>query len=37
MLDLTAFRRDLHANPETGFDLDRTSGQIAAALEERRA
>ncbi len=34
MLDLTAFRRDLHANPETGFDLDRTSGQIAAALED---
>jgi hippurate hydrolase len=33
MLDLTAFRRDLHAHPETGFDLDRTSRRIAAELE----
>lgn len=33
MMDLTAFRRDLHAHPETGFDLTRTPDRIAAALE----
>ncbi|NOD64740.1 amidohydrolase [Ruegeria sp. HKCCD6109] len=33
MLDLVAFRRDLHAHPETGFDLDRTPDLIAAELE----
>ncbi|NOD49723.1 MULTISPECIES: amidohydrolase [unclassified Ruegeria] len=33
MLDLVAFRRDLHAHPETGFDLDRTPNLIAAELE----
>ncbi|CUH48944.1 M20 aminoacylase family protein [Ruegeria atlantica] len=33
MLDLVAFRRDLHAHPETGFDLDRTSDLIATELE----
>ncbi|WP_170561302.1 amidohydrolase [Ruegeria atlantica] len=33
MLDLVAFRHDLHAHPETGFDLGRTSELIAAELE----
>ncbi|WP_050605377.1 amidohydrolase [Ruegeria sp. 6PALISEP08] len=33
MLDLTAFRRDLHAHPETGFDLERTPRLIAEQLE----
>jgi hippurate hydrolase len=32
-LDLTAFRRDLHVHPETGFDLDRTPARIAGVLE----
>ncbi|MFS4583446.1 amidohydrolase [Phaeobacter sp. C3_T13_0] len=32
-LDLVAFRRDLHAHPETGFDLTRTSDAIATELE----
>ncbi len=32
-LDLVAFRRDLHAHPETGFDLHRTADRIAAVLE----
>ena len=33
MIDLAAFRRDLHAHPETGFDLERTSSLIATELE----
>ncbi|MFK7893101.1 MAG: amidohydrolase [Granulosicoccus sp.] len=33
MIDLMAFRRDIHANPETGFDLVRTPRLIAAELE----
>ncbi len=33
MLDLSAFRRDLHAHPETGFDLRRTPDRIATELE----
>ncbi|MEX0276767.1 MAG: amidohydrolase [Ruegeria sp.] len=33
MLDLTRFRRDLHAHPETGFDLERTPHLIAERLE----
>lgn len=33
-LDLVAFRRDLHAHPETGFDLTRTSDAIATELEQ---
>ncbi|WP_392342319.1 amidohydrolase (plasmid) [Phaeobacter sp. BS52] len=33
-LDLVAFRRDLHAHPETGFDLARTSDAIAKELEQ---
>lgn len=32
-VDLTAFRRDLHRHPETGFDLSRTAGRIADTLE----
>ncbi len=32
-LELSAFRRDLHKHPETGFDLHRTSGKIAEILE----
>ncbi|TIL44437.1 amidohydrolase [Mesorhizobium sp.] len=31
---ITAWRHDLHQNPELGFDLDRTVGLIAARLEE---
>ena len=34
MTDLTAFRRDLHAHPETGFDLERTPNAIANILED---
>ncbi|MEM7088296.1 MAG: amidohydrolase [Pseudomonadota bacterium] len=34
MLDLCAFRRDLHAHPETGFNLERTSRLIAEQLEQ---
>lgn len=33
MPDLIAFRRDLHAHPETGFDLERTPRMIAEQLE----
>ena len=33
MIDLATFRRDLHAHPETGFDLERTSSLIATELE----
>ena len=33
MLDLVRFRRDLHAHPETGFDLERTPRLIAEQLE----
>lgn len=33
MLDLKAFRQDLHQHPETGFDLHRTATRIADALE----
>jgi hippurate hydrolase len=32
--DLTAWRRDLHAHPELGFEEHRTSGVVAAKLEE---
>ena len=32
-VDLTAFRRDLHRHPETGFDLPRTAALIADTLE----
>ncbi|MFX0547263.1 amidohydrolase [Roseovarius sp. S1116L3] len=32
-MDLTAFRRDLHMHPETGFDLARTPNAIAYHLE----
>ena len=31
--ELTAIRRDLHANPELGFEEIRTSGIVAGALE----
>jgi len=31
--ELTAFRRDLHAHPEIGFEEVRTSGLVAAALQ----
>lgn len=31
--DLTAFRRDLHAHPELGFEEHRTAAAVAAALE----
>ena len=30
--DLTAFRRDLHENPELLYDLERTSNKVAEAL-----
>jgi len=33
MIDLKAFRHDLHAHPETGFDLKRTPRLIAAELQ----
>ena len=33
-LDLTAFRRDLHKHPETGFELARTAGVIASVLKQ---
>lgn len=33
MLDLTAFRRDLHTHPETGFDLTRTPRLLAEQLK----
>jgi len=32
--ELTAFRRDLHAHPELGFEEERTAGRIAAALTD---
>nr|MBC8157810.1 amidohydrolase [Alphaproteobacteria bacterium] len=32
--DMTAWRRDFHANPELGFEEERTSGIVAAKLEE---
>lgn len=32
MVDLKAFRQDLHRHPETGFDLDRTSRKVAEIL-----
>jgi len=32
--DLTAWRRDLHAHPELGFQEHRTAGVVAAKLEE---
>jgi metal-dependent amidase/aminoacylase/carboxypeptidase family protein len=31
--ELTAWRRDLHAHPELGFEEHRTSGVVAAKLE----
>ena len=31
--DLTAFRRDLHAHPELGFEEVYTAGRVAAALQ----
>lgn len=33
MTDLAAFRRDLHAHPETAFNVTRTAGRIAEVLE----
>lgn len=32
-MDLVAFRHDLHRHPETQFDLERTSRQVADCLE----
>ncbi len=32
--DMTAWRRDLHAHPETAFEEERTSKMVAAKLEE---
>ncbi|MBY6262434.1 amidohydrolase [Azospirillum sp. 412522] len=32
--DMTAWRRDIHAHPELGFEEERTSGIVAAKLEE---
>ncbi|MCB8882371.1 amidohydrolase [Acidisoma cellulosilytica] len=32
--DMTAWRRDLHAHPELGFDLPRTSAVVAERLRE---
>ena len=32
--EMTAWRRDLHAHPETAFEEFRTSGIVAAKLEE---
>jgi amidohydrolase len=32
--DMTVWRRDLHAHPETAFEEKRTSGIVAAKLEE---
>ena len=31
--ELTAFRRDLHAHPELGFEEIYTSGRVAAGLK----
>ncbi|MEX0285892.1 MAG: amidohydrolase [Paracoccaceae bacterium] len=33
-IDLVAFRRDLHAHPETGLELPRTAEKVAAILSE---
>ena len=30
--ELTAFRRDIHAHPEAGFEERRTAGRIAEML-----
>ena len=32
--EITAWRRDFHANPETLFDVERTAGIVAAKLRE---
>ncbi len=32
--DMTAWRRDIHAHPELGFEEDRTAGIVAAKLAE---
>jgi hippurate hydrolase len=32
--EITAWRRDLHANPELGFDVHRTAGLVAEKLRE---
>ena len=32
--ELTAFRRDLHAHPEIGFQEKRTAQRVVAALRE---
>lgn len=34
MFDLQAFRRDLHQNPETGFETVRTAKRIASVLKD---
>src|SRR4029077_12360850 len=31
--EITAWRRDLHANPELGFDVHRTAGIVAEKLK----
>ena len=31
--DMTAWRRDIHAHPELGFEESRTAGRVAALLE----
>ena len=33
MVDLRAFRHDLHRHPETGFELQRTAGQVSEILK----
>jgi metal-dependent amidase/aminoacylase/carboxypeptidase family protein len=33
--ELTAFRRDLHAHPELGFQENRTAARVAEALSPR--
>ena len=35
--ELTAFRRDLHAHPELGFEEKRTASRVAEALRKRLA
>ena len=32
--DLTAIRQDIHAHPETGFEVARTAGIVAGKLRE---